>query len=286
MLRRVQLGGEALRSLSLMDDLVTAARGITGKLEGGNGDFRGCDGSSLVISPATCDGDKTSGILLTGFLMLSTGAQTKAPDLFLRNGHIFTGDSANAWAEALSIQGDHVLGLGADPAISTTADKHTRVIDLGGHMAMRGVNDAHDHVGGAHYGTEARTKQPPHDDPPLTELTEAVRAAATAPAGGWIYASVGVFVIRHPQQARAVIDEAGAGHPVILNAWWGHGVILNTSGLARLNLDDSVKDPPGGHYDRDTRGHLTGLAEESAGTAIKLRLVGTETGVLVSLISM
>jgi predicted amidohydrolase YtcJ len=219
-------------------------------------------------------------LTFAGFVFCLTGtpAFSQAPDLILRNGHIFTGDSSQPWVEAVSIQSDRILAIGTDKAIAATADKHTRAIDLQGRMAMPGINDAHDHVGSARYGVEARTKQPPQADPPLADLASAVReAAAKAPAGKWIYASVGVFTIRHPREARAAIDEAGAGHPVILDSWWGHGVILNSQGLAKLNIGDSVSDPPGGHYDRDAQGHLTGLAEESAGSAIKLRLNTSET---------
>jgi len=115
-----------------------------------------------------------AGILLTGALTLSTEAQTKAPDLILRNGRIFTGDSAHTWVEAVSIQSDRILAAGTDEHITATADRHTRVIDLQGRMAMPGINDAHDHVGGARYGVEARTKEPPQADPSLAELTAPV----------------------------------------------------------------------------------------------------------------
>jgi predicted amidohydrolase YtcJ len=225
-------------------------------------------------------GSVVAGTAVAAALLCAATANAQAPDLILRNGHIFTGDSAHPWVEAVSIQGDRILAVGAAQAIAATADKHTRIIDLQGRMAMPGIGDSHDHVGGAPYGVEARTKQPPQADPPLSDLTDAVRdASAKAPAGRWIYASVGVSVIRHPREARKAIDEAGAGHPVILDSWWGHGVILNSQGLARLNIGDSVQDPPGGHFDRDPDGRLTGLAEESAGNAIKLLLSHTYTGI-------
>ncbi|GJG89312.1 amidohydrolase [Gemmatimonadetes bacterium T265] len=225
-------------------------------------------------------------LLLAGATSASAQTPTSAPDLILRHGHIYTGDPAHPWVEAVSIRGDRVLAAGSDSAIDATADAHTRVIDLRGRMAMPGINDAHDHVGGAPYGVEARTSRPPMADPPLQDVSEAVRgAAAGAGAAAWIQASVGVTVIRHPTEARAAMDRAGGGHPVLLYAWWGHGVILNTPALAALGLDDGVQDPQGGRFDRDPQGHLTGLAEEYAGSAIRRRL-GTAAGVPASVANL
>ena len=73
-----------------------------------------------------------------------------------------------------------------------TADKHTQVIDLQGRMAMPGIKDAHEHVGGASYGVEAVTKAPPAGHPSIDEVAEAVRLAAlSAPAGAWTQGKIG-----------------------------------------------------------------------------------------------
>ncbi len=224
----VQLGGEALRSLSIMDDPVTAARGITGKLEGGNGDFRASDGSSLVTLPATCDGDKTSRNLLTGFLGCCC-PQARKPrpwDLFLRNGHIFTGDSANAWAEALSIQGDHVLGLRGGPRyFDDTADKHTRVIDpRGPHGDARRQRCARSR---GRRGTEATVGRP---EAAATRRSATHRVDRSGAGGGdrarrgWIGAIVGVPVIRYPQQCERHrrSGSGSSGDPQRMVGAWGH----------------------------------------------------------------
>jgi predicted amidohydrolase YtcJ len=230
--------------------------------------------------------------LLTAALSLglgsfvAAGAQTPGgvPDLVLRNGHIFTGERAMPWVEAISIQGNHVVAVGTNAAIGATADSHTKVIDLGGRMAMPGINDAHEHIGGAAFGVElhfprGHSRFGPGPEPTVAELAEAVKAAAaTAPAGAWIEGSVGENVIGHPKEARAALDEAGGDHPVAVSAWWGHGLILNTRGMAKVGLTDAVKDPEGGHFDRDAAGHLTGLCEEEAANEIK-RGLADEAGI-------
>ena len=218
--------------------------------------------------------------------VVAAGAQTSggAPDLVLRNGHIFTGDRAMPWVQAVSIQGNHVIAVGTNAAIAATADSHTKVIDLGGRMAMPGINDAHEHIGGAAFGVELQfppghSRFGPGPEPSLAELADAVKAAAaTAPAGAWIEGSVGENVIGHPQEARRALDVAGGDHPVAVSAWWGHGLILNTRGMAKVGLTEAVKDPEGGHFDRDAAGHLTGLCEEEAGNEIK-RELADEAGI-------
>jgi imidazolonepropionase-like amidohydrolase len=109
---------------------------------------------------------KTSGIVamtlrrqMSPFLVLclitSANAQkTASPDMVLCHGHIFTADIGSPWVEAVSIQGDHILAVGSNDAVCSTADSHTQVINLEGGMAMPGINDSHDHVGGALYGIQ------------------------------------------------------------------------------------------------------------------------------------
>jgi len=225
--------------------------------------------------------------LAAGLVIVSTaGAQTPAvvPDLVLRNGHIFTGDKVNPWVEAISIRGEHIVLVGSNASVMATAGTQTKVIDLQGRMAMSGINDSHDHVGGAGFGVQLHFPpgNGPHGagpEPTVTELADAIKAAAlTAPQGTWIDGTVGEAVIRHPRETRQALDEAAGDHPVIVSSWWGHGAILNSRGLAKLKLTDAVKDPEGGHYDRDAAGHLTGLLEEEAANEVK-RGLADEAGV-------
>lgn len=48
--------------------------------------------------------------------------------------------------------------------------------------------------------------------------------------------------------------------------------------MAKVGLTDAVKDPEGGHFDRDATGHLTGLCGEEAGNELK-RALADEAGI-------
>lgn len=215
---------------------------------------------------------------------VAAGAQSSAPDLVLTNGHIFTGTPGKLWVDAIAIRGDRVVAVGTDAEIRAKADGHTKTIDLAGRMAMPGINDAHDHVGGAPFGVEIRfppvqTAYGPGPNPSIRDMADAVRSAAVSASGGqWLHARVGEAVIRNPKEARAALDRAAGDHPVEVESWWGHGILLNARGLAKIGLTDGVTDPGGGHFDRDDAGHLTGLCEEEAGNEIRRRLTD-EAGV-------
>jgi predicted amidohydrolase YtcJ len=207
-------------------------------------------------------------------LFVATSSAAQSPDLILRKGHIFTGDAAEPWVEAISIKGDK------NPcARRRRRDYGHRRQAYPGHRSWR----TH---GNTRYQRRARPcrrgslwrrsshKHPPQHHPSIEELADAVRtAAASAPPGVWIHALIGSPAITSPWLTRPAIHEAGGDHPVILQSYVGHGAILNTLGLAKVGIsDDSTEDPPGGHYDRDVDGHLTGLLEEYAAGAIWRRL--------------
>ena len=66
-------------------------------------------------------------------------------DLILRNGRIYTSNSAQPWAEALAIRGNRIVAVGGENDVARLRGPHTQVIDLGGRMAMPGILDSHIH---------------------------------------------------------------------------------------------------------------------------------------------
>ncbi|MHB1630333.1 MAG: amidohydrolase, partial [Bacilli bacterium] len=64
----------------------------------------------------------------------------------------------------------------------------------------------------------------------------------------------------HPN--RAELDAACPNHPVFLRHISGHSAIVNSRAIAMSGLTDSVTDPRGAHYGRDSSGRLNGLLEE------------------------
>jgi predicted amidohydrolase YtcJ len=176
-------------------------------------------------------------------------------------------------AQALAIGDGRVLAVGSDQEIERRIGLRTRIVQLGGRTVIAGINDAHDHVGDTPFGIEAVTATPPMADPALAEVVSAVQAAASnVPKGTWVRAVVGPSVMQSAPEALSALEAAVREHPVLLSAWWGHGILVTPAGLSKLQIGEDVSDRPGGEYERDTTGRLTGKLQEYAAWSILQRL--------------
>lgn len=218
------------------------------------------------------------GLIVGVVCAISGGARAQvSPDLILLNGRIFTGDPAAPWAEALSVEGERILQVGSSASVAATASPKTKMIDLGGRTAIPGINDAHDHLGELPYGVTVNLGKPPMADPGVEEVAQAFARAAGGAGKGWLHAAVGTTVLADARATRTALDRVTAGRPALVHAWWGHGVVLNTAGMAKLGLTDATADDPGGHFERDAAGHLTGKLDEYAGWRV-LRNLQSQAG--------
>ena len=175
-------------------------------------------------------------------------AQQDAPDLILFDGKLFTGDAAQPTAEAIAIRGERIVALGTSKEIDALAGANTRRIDLHGRLVTPGFNDAHMHFGAQPQGVhlEFSGLEPSWDE------TKAAIAAATAraPAGTWIFGSVGSTVSMNEDVTRFELDRLAPEHPLILEAYYGHGYVFNGKAMALLGIDKLQADPMGGYFER------------------------------------
>lgn len=201
----------------------------------------------------------------------------QSPDLILHNGNVITGDRASPYAEALAVRDGLIMAVGSSADIVRLIGPETATYDIAGRTVIAGVNDAHDHVGDVPFGVQLRTSIRPMDDPPLSEIVAAVRQAAQASDdGAWLTISAGPAVMTSPAVTLAAIEPVAGNHPVIVTAWWGHGVILNAEGMRRLGL--AGDDRESWMVERDPEGRLTGRFHEYAGWSI-LRTLHSGVGV-------
>ena len=200
-------------------------------------------------------------------------ARAAAPDLILTGGKIFTADSTRPWAAAVAIRGGRIAAVGTTAEIGRLAGRRTRRIALGGRVVVPGFIDAHDHVGAAEYGVSFSMGAEPMPDPDIAPVLDSLRAvAARTPAGTWLHTVVGLRVLADSTARRAALDRVAPDHPVLLWAWTGHDMILNSAGLRALAIAEAVADPLGGHYTRDAAGRLTGHLDDYAEWVAERRL--------------
>jgi hypothetical protein len=204
---------------------------------------------------------------------VAPAARPSGPDMILYGGRIYTGDPKQLYVEALAIRGARLSAIGDSITILKSATPGTRVIDLSGRMAMPGVNDAHDHPGNVPFGASADTGASPTSDPSLASVAVAVaKVARGSPSDAWVHAVVGPAAMQGVAAAQVAVDAVAGGRPVLLSAWWGHGVILNKRGLELMDLNDRTPDPIGGRLERNASGQITGKLDEYAGWQVLRRL--------------
>lgn len=219
--------------------------------------------------------------MLHFFLAISLAGCASAParqhvaDLIIINGRIFTADPANSWAQALAVRENRILAVGSSEEIRKLAGPNTRVVNVDGRLVIPGFNDAHFH---STIGPPQIRMQFPTMDPTFAEVEQALlRTTATSTADQWLTAVIGPTVLDDRRTSRETLDKFSSRSPIMLQAWSGHGTILNTPALRLLGIGDGEPDPPGGFYDRDSAGRITGVLHEYAEFAARRRFSALAT---------
>lgn len=195
-------------------------------------------------------------LLLCSLLLASM--PSAAVDLVLHNGKVWTGDPLQPAASAIAIEKGRIVAVGDDAAILALASSASQRIDLKGRRVVPGINDAHTHVTVGLYSVDL--------DIDRQGGSAAVREAIAAqPRLGdrWITADIGIDVLTDPTMRKRQLDALQPERPVVLTAWTGHGMLVNSAAQKALGLAmDAV--PAGGWLGRDASGAFDGRAYEYA----------------------
>jgi predicted amidohydrolase YtcJ len=195
---------------------------------------------------------------------------SQSADSVLVNGKIYTVDAGRHWSQAVAIREGRFVAVGSDAEIRPYIGSGTRVIDLGGRMAMPGITDAHIHplegTMAALYGCTSDSGNTLQDI--LKRIGE---CAANRPAGTWIQGGVFPVQLLHsdPKLDRSLLDAVAPEHPVILRSSGGHTAWVNSRALELAGVNKDTPDPENGFIDRDeVSGEPNGILRESAGRLI------------------
>jgi len=199
--------------------------------------------------------------------------------LALVNGKIVTVNARFAIAKAVAIAGERIVAVGANDDIAPFIGRGTRVIDLGGRVAMPGLIDAH-----AHMDREGLKEALPSMAglrsveavvarvAELAEETEPGRWIVTMPLGGpteFDIAPSDLAEGRWPN--RHDLDRAAPRNPVYIKPAWGYWrvtmpsvAIANSRALALANITRATVSPvPSLIIERDASGEPTGVLFDS-----------------------
>lgn len=204
------------------------------------------------------------------FLISLLVLSAQPADLILRNGKLVTLEKSAPIAEALAVRGDRIAAVGSNAAIAKLQGPGTRVIDLGGRLAIPGFIEGHGHFAGI---GEFRMNLNLREARTWDDIVQQVgRAAKQAKPGEWI---VGrgwhqSKWSRPPQPSidgfpvHAELSKVSPNNPVILRHASGHAGFVNEAAMKVSGITATTADPSGGHVMKDAKGNPTGLLQERA----------------------
>jgi predicted amidohydrolase YtcJ len=193
-------------------------------------------------------------------LAAAPSARAQAPaDTVLVNGKIITLDGTSSVAQALAIQGDKILVVGANDNIRGRAGAGTAVIDLGGRTVVPGLMDSHIHAlrAGLTYSGELSWIGVPSLAKGLDLIRETAR---NSPPGTWIKIGGGWTELQFPEKRGPTMAEliaAAPDRPVYVQRLYNTAWITPTGvKLMKLTPDTEI---PSGKAEKDANGNLTGV---------------------------
>jgi predicted amidohydrolase YtcJ len=186
-----------------------------------------------------------------------------AADLVLRGGHVWAGKGLPA-ATALAARDGRVVAVGSDADVAPWIGTGTRVVELGGRLAVPGFNDAHVHFLSGGFGLLSVDLRGARDEADLARLLGG--HARTLPKGTWILEGNWDHEV-WPSKAlptRGAIDAATPDHPVFVQRLDGHMALANSLALRLAGITRATPDPPGGTIVRDPAGEPSGVLKDNA----------------------
>lgn len=203
--------------------------------------------------------------LLLIIMLIRVSGFAQSADIIFTNGKIFTADERQRYVQALAIRGNKILATGTNAMIEKLASAKTKRIDLNGKTVVPGFNDQHDH---AAFEFSAAPLTFDHIVFSVEGLVKAAvldsiaRLLVYAKPGQWMEGKIGTNVFFDTSMRRS-LDSIAPNNPVLLQVAWGHGIVTNQKGLAAAGLSDTLKDPVGGWYERNSDGKISSIQQNA-----------------------
>ena len=190
--------------------------------------------------------------------------------LVLHKGKLVTVDEKLPEAQALAARGDTIVAVGTNEEVAPYIGPETRVVDLGGRLAIPGFIEGHGHFTGV---GQARIILNLMNVKNWDEIVAMVKdAAAKAKPGDWIRGR-GWHQDKWDRKPEAAVEgfpvhrslsDASPDNPVVLTHASGHAAFANAKAMALAGVNRKTKNPSGGEILKDKSGEPTGLFRETA----------------------
>ena len=199
---------------------------------------------------------------------LAGAAGPIVPDTIVVNANVYTVDDRRPKAQAFAIKGNRFLAVGSTADVRRLAGSGTRTIDAQGATIIPGFIDCHNHAPGTVLMNEVLINDPYGVEFPTIEAILAkmkARARQTAP-GYWVegYYFDDTKVKDGRQLTIHDLDNVSTDLPVVVNHRGGHTFFYNTKAFEIAGVTKNTPNPPGGTFDKDASGELTGRVTDTA----------------------
>jgi hypothetical protein len=201
--------------------------------------------------------------------------QTPAADTLIFNGTIYLGAPDWRAVEALLVRDGRVVAAGAADELIQSGSSTLACIDLRGHVALPGLQDAHGHVEGLGEALEIVDLR---GAPSLAEVVRRVaERASVTPRGTWVKGR-GWDQNLWPDKAFPAHGElslAVPDHPVLLERVDGHALLANRAAMALAGVERAFENEleiPGGRVLLDAERRPTGVFVDAATALVERAL--------------
>ncbi|HKN67566.1 MAG TPA: amidohydrolase [Gemmatimonadaceae bacterium] len=216
--------------------------------------------------------------LLAGLLPASLGRRAMyrrllapEPDLIVTGAKVYTMDAAAPRAEAFAIKDGRFVAVGSVADIKRLAGRHTATIDARQMTIVPGFIDCHNHAGGTTLLYEVLVGNPFEVEfVTIDSIVAKLRArAGTTPPGAWVEGYF--FDDTKVKDKRPLdvhdLDRVSTEHPVAVHHRGGHTSFYNSKALELARVTAATPNPPGGTFDKNAAGALTGRVTDRARAA-------------------
>ena len=218
---------------------------------------------------------RTTVLLFSGLLSCAGTPPEEPADLVLRNGKIVTVDETRPQAQALAAKNGLIVAVGSDEELEPYIGDETRVIDLGGMLAVPGLIEGHGHY--MSWGASLMELELRHARSWEEIVARVAEAVESASPGEWIVGR-GWHQDKWDHRPSPSVEglptheglsAASPENPVFLSHTSGHGVFANAKAMELAGISRVSTDPPGGEIVRDSQGNPIGMLREAAAQPLR-----------------
>jgi predicted amidohydrolase YtcJ len=190
-------------------------------------------------------------------------ASSGQADLVFTGGKIRSPAHPSGFVQALAVRGGLIQAVGTDEEIGLVTGPGTRVVELGGRLALPAFGDAHVHAVAGGLESLRCNLLGLHTRP--DSLAAVAAYCAGLGPGGWVLGG-GWTMAAFPGglPTAADLDPVTGGRPAFLPNRDHHSAWVNTAALQRAGIDERTPDPPDGRIERDEAGRPTGALHDGA----------------------